>query len=129
LGGWVSMMFADVTTALPHVQAGTLRGLAVTGLSRDPLLPDLPSLHEAGLVGFDVASWNGLWAPAGTPKEIVARLNTEVRKIVDDPDVRAQFSAIGFNAFSSTPDEMSRFAEAQRVKWSKMIEDAGIERQ
>jgi tripartite-type tricarboxylate transporter receptor subunit TctC len=67
LGGSVSMMFADITTALPHVRARTLRGLAVTGPKRNSLLPDLPSMHEAGLTGFDVASWNGVWAPAKTP--------------------------------------------------------------
>jgi tripartite-type tricarboxylate transporter receptor subunit TctC len=129
LGGFVSMMFADVTTALPHVRANTLRGLAVTALNRNPLLPELPSLHEAGFPGFDVGSWNGLWAPAHTPGEIIAKLSIEVRKIVDDPEIKAQLAALGFEAFSSTPEEMSRYAEAQRVKWSKMIKDAGIEPQ
>jgi putative tricarboxylic transport membrane protein len=129
LGGFVSMMFADVTTALPHVRANTLRGLAVTGLNRNPLLPELPSLHEAGLTGFDVASWNGIWVPANTPKDIIARLNMEVRRIVDDSAVKAQFSALGFETFSSTPDEMRKYAEAQRIKWSAMIESAGIEPQ
>jgi tripartite-type tricarboxylate transporter receptor subunit TctC len=129
LGGSVSMMFADVTTVLPHVRAKTLRGLAVTGFERNSLLPDLPSLHEAGLTGFDVASWNGIWAPAKTPAEIVSRLNVEIRRIVDDPQIKAQFRELGFEAFSSTPDEMGRFAEVQRVKWLKMIKDAGIEPQ
>jgi tripartite-type tricarboxylate transporter receptor subunit TctC len=129
LGGSVSMMFADVTTALPHVRARTLRGLAVTGIKRNPLLPDLPSLHEAGLTGFDVASWNGIWAPAKTPAEIITRLSVEIRRIVDDPQIKAQLGELGFEAFSSTPDEMGRFAELQRAKWSKMIKDAEIEPQ
>jgi tripartite-type tricarboxylate transporter receptor subunit TctC len=129
LGDSVSMMFADVTTALPHVRAGTLRGLAVTALNRNPLLPDLPSLHEAGMNGFEVASWNGLWAPAKTAKEIIGKLNVEVRRIVDDPQIKAQLAHMGFDAFSSAPEEMAAYAEAQRVKWSKMIRDAGIELQ
>jgi tripartite-type tricarboxylate transporter receptor subunit TctC len=129
LGGFVSIMFADITTALPHVRANTLRGLAVTALNRSPLLPDLPSLHEAGLTGFDVGSWNGLWVPANTPNDIITRLNAEVRKIIDDREIKAQFGGLGFETFSSTPDEMGKYAEAQRVKWSKMIRDAGIEPQ
>jgi tripartite-type tricarboxylate transporter receptor subunit TctC len=129
LGGSVSMMFADVTTALPHVRAKTLRGLAVTGPKRNSLLPDLPSMHEAGLTGFDVASWNGVWAPAKTPAEIITRLNAEIRRIVDDPQIKTQLGELGFEAFSSTPDEMGKFAEVQRVKWSRMIKEAGIEPQ
>jgi tripartite-type tricarboxylate transporter receptor subunit TctC len=129
LGGQVSMMFVDITTALPHLKANTLRGLAVTAIERSVLLPDLPSLHESGLMGFDVASWDGIFAPAHTPSEIIARLNTELRKVIDDSQIKGQLAAMGFEATSSTPQELGDFAEAQRVKWAKMIKDAGIEPQ
>jgi tripartite-type tricarboxylate transporter receptor subunit TctC len=129
IGGRVSMMFADVTTALPHVNAMTLRGLAVTTLERSALLPNLPSLNEEGLTGFDVASRDGIWAPASTPRDIITRLNTEVRRIIDDPDIKAQFAAIGFETHSSTSEEMALHAKTQLAKWSKMIKDAGIEPQ
>jgi tripartite-type tricarboxylate transporter receptor subunit TctC len=129
LGGFVSMMFADVTTALPHVRSNALRGLAVTALNRSPLLPELPSLHEAGFTGFDVGSWNGLWAPANTPNEVITKLNTELRKIIDDPELKKQLAALGFDAVSGSPEETAKYAEEQRVKWAKMITDAGIEPQ
>jgi tripartite-type tricarboxylate transporter receptor subunit TctC len=129
LGGRVSMMFVDVSTALPHLRAETLRGLAVTTIERSALLPELPSLHELGLTGLDVASRDGIWAPAHTPNEIVARINGEVRRIIDDPEIKAQFAAIGFEASSSTPEEMATHAKNQLVNWSRMMKEAGIEPQ
>ena len=127
LGGRVSMMFTDLTTGLPHVKAGTLRALATTRLQRSALFPELPSLHEAGVTGFDMDSWAALFAPANTPREIVARLNGELRKIIDSPDVKSKLANLGFEAFSSSPDELDEFVKAQLVKWTKMIKDAGIQ--
>jgi len=129
LGGRVSVMFADVTTALPHVKANSLRGLMVIASNRSALLPDLPSLQEIGLAGFESPSWNAIFAPAHTPAEIISRLNSEVRKIVDDPGVRAQFAAMGFEAVSSTPQELAEFAKSDRAKWAKLVKDGGIEPQ
>jgi tripartite-type tricarboxylate transporter receptor subunit TctC len=129
LGGRVSVMFADVTTALPHVKADSLRGLMVIASKRSALLPDLPSLQEVGLAGFESPSWNAIFAPANTPVEIISRLNTELRKIVDDPGVRAQFAAMGFEAVSSTPQELAEFAKSDRARWAKLVKDAGIEPQ
>jgi tripartite-type tricarboxylate transporter receptor subunit TctC len=127
LAGRVSMMFADLTTALPHIQANTLRALGVTRKMRSKLFPDVPSLHEAGVTDFEMDSWAALFAPANTPPEIVALINTEVRRIIDDPEVKARIAAIGFEAFSSTPDELGDFVKVQLGKWAKMIKDAGIE--
>ena len=129
LGGRVSMMFADVTTALPHVRAGALRGLAVMASKRYAGLPDLPSLQELGLSGFSGPSWSGIFAPAHTPKDIVTVLNTEIRKVVNDPETKAQFAGLGFEAFSSTPLELSNLAQSDRIRWSQMIKDAHIEPQ
>ena len=127
LGGRVSMMFTDLTTGLPHVKAGTLRALATTRLQRSTLFPELPSLHEAGITNFDMDSWAGMFAPANIPPEIVTRLSAELRKIIDDSDVRGRLGALGFEAFSSTPEELGEFVKVQLVKWTRMIKDAGIE--
>ena len=127
IGGRVSMTFSDLTPGLPHVKAGTLRALAITRLVRSALLPDLPTFDESGLTGFEVESWAGFFAPAGTSPDIVTRLNTEMRKIIDDPKIKAQIANVGFEAFSSTPEELGEFVKVQLVKNAKMIKDAGIE--
>jgi tripartite-type tricarboxylate transporter receptor subunit TctC len=127
IGGRVSMSFSDLTPGLPHVKAGTLRALAITRLVRSTLLPDLPTFDESGLTGFEVESWAGFFAPAGTPPEIITRLNTEMRKIIDDPKIKAQIANVGFEAFSSSPQELGEFVKVQLAKNAKMIKDAGIE--
>ncbi len=127
LAGRVSMMFADLTTALPHVRAGTLRALAVTRLKRSALIPELPTLDEAGVKGFDMDSWAAIFAPAGTPSDIIALLNVELRKIIDSPEVKANLGNAGFEAFSSSPKELEDFAADQLGKWGQMIKDAGIQ--
>lgn len=127
IGGRVSMLFTDMATGLPHHKSGALRGLATTRLQRSALVPDLPTLDEAGVKGFDMDSWAAFFLPANTPPEIVTRLNTELRKIIDDPEIKAQIAATGFEAFSSSTDELDSFVKTQLVKWTKMIRDAGIQ--
>jgi tripartite-type tricarboxylate transporter receptor subunit TctC len=128
LAGRVSMMFADLTTAMPHVKAGTLRALALTRLQRSALFPELPTMDEAGVTGFELDAWAGIVAPARTPPEIVTQLNGELRKIIDNPDIKAKLKNVGFEAFSSTPEELGSFIKAQLDKWGKMVSDAGIKR-
>jgi tripartite-type tricarboxylate transporter receptor subunit TctC len=127
LAGRVSMMFADLTTALPHVKAGTLRALAVTRLKRSALVPELPTLDEAGVKGFNMDSWAAIFAPAGTPADVIRRLNAELRKIIDSPDVKSTLAKAGFEAFSSSPTELDELVKDQLGKWGKMIKDAGIQ--
>jgi tripartite-type tricarboxylate transporter receptor subunit TctC len=127
LGGRVSMLFTDMATGLPHHRSGALRGLATTRLQRSALVPELPTLDESGVKGFDMDSWAAFFLPANTPREIVTRLNTELRKIIDNPEVKARIAATGFEAFSSSPEELDAFNKAQLVKWTKMIKDAGIQ--
>jgi len=127
VAGRVSMMFTDLTTGLPHVQSGALRALAVTRLHRSSLFPELPTMDEAGVTGFDMDSWAGIVAPAGTPPEIVTRLNTELRKIIDSPDIKKMLGRVGFEAFSSSPKEMEDTIKVQLGKWGKMVKDAGIQ--
>ena len=123
------MMFVDVLTGLPHVNGKALKALAVTTKSRSALLPELPSMDEAGVKGFDITSWQGYLGPANMPKEMVTKLNAEIRKVVERPDVKSQLAERGMEAFSSTPEEFDKFVKDQLVLWEKLITDAGIEKQ
>jgi len=127
IAGRVSMAFSDLTPGLPHVNSGSLRALGITRLRRSTLLPDLPTFDEAGLKDFEVESWAGLFAPADTPAEIVARLNAETRRIVENRQIKAQIGQLGFEVFGSTPEELGEFVKAQLVRTSRMVKDAGIE--
>ncbi len=127
LGGRIPMMFIDLSPALPHFNAGTLRPLASTRLQRSTLLPEVPTLHESGIANLEVDAWAGLFAPANTPPEVVSRLNAEVRKILANPQVKEQIAKVGFETFSSTPEELGDFVKVQLTKWTKMIKDAGID--
>jgi tripartite-type tricarboxylate transporter receptor subunit TctC len=129
IGGRISMMFIDLAPGLEHVRAGTLRALAVTTRERSALLPDLPSLSEAGIPGYDVTSYAALFAPAGTPKEIVEKLNAEVQKIIANPEAKARIAVTGFDAFSGPPETLAAFVQSELVNWGKLIKDAGIEPQ
>jgi len=126
IAGRVSMMFADFTSAMPHVAAGTIRPLAISRIKRSTLYPDLPTLDEAGLKGFNLDAWGGLVAPAGTPAEIVTKLNVALRKVIDSPQVQAKFKNVGFEGFSSTPQELGDYMKAELADWGKMVKDAGI---
>jgi tripartite-type tricarboxylate transporter receptor subunit TctC len=129
IGGRVSMMFIDLAPGLEHVRAGTLRALAVTTKDRSALLPDLPSLHEAGIPGYNVTSWAGLFAPAGTPKEVVDRLNAEVQKIIANPEAKSRIAVTGFDAFSGPPETLAVFVQSELANWAKLIKESGIEPQ
>jgi tripartite-type tricarboxylate transporter receptor subunit TctC len=127
VGGRVSFMFVDLAAGLSQVKAGNLRALAVTTKERSAIMPDLPSMKDAGLPDFDLTSWNGIFAPANTPPDIVAKLNTELRKIIEKPEVKARLAEMGFDAFSSTPEELGAFVKTELVKWTKLVKEAGIE--
>jgi tripartite-type tricarboxylate transporter receptor subunit TctC len=126
IAGRVSMMFADFTVAMPHVSAGQVRALAVTRIKRSALFPDLPTLDEAGIKGFNLDAWAGLVAPAGTPPDVIAKLNGALRKIIDSPEVQAKFKNVGFEGFSSTPEELGNFIKVQLGEWGKMVKEAGL---
>jgi tripartite-type tricarboxylate transporter receptor subunit TctC len=129
MGGRVSMMFVDILTGLPHVNGNALRALAVTTKNRSPLVPHLPSMQEAGVPDFDISSWQGYFGPAGMPKEIVTRLNTEIRKIIENPEIKAKLATLGMDAFSGTPEQLEAFVKDQLVLWEKLITNAKIEKQ
>ncbi len=127
MAGRVSMMFADFTTAMPHVKAGTLRALAISRIKRSKLYPELPTMDEEGVKGFNLDAWAGLVAPAGTPPEIITKLNGALRKVIDSPEVQAKFKVIGFEGFSSTPEELEDYIKAQLVEWKQMVQEANIQ--
>jgi tripartite-type tricarboxylate transporter receptor subunit TctC len=126
IAGRVSMMFADFTSAMPHVEAGTVRPLAISRIHRSSLYPKLPTMDEAGVKGFNLDAWAGLVAPAGTPAVVVTKLNEALRKVIDSPDVQTKFKNVGFEGFSSTPEELGAFMKVQLGVWEKMVKDAGI---
>jgi tripartite-type tricarboxylate transporter receptor subunit TctC len=127
IAGRVSMMFADFTTAMPHVAAHTLRAVAVSRLKRSSLFPELPTMDESGLKGFNLDAWAGLVAPAGVPQSVIDKLNPVLRKIIDSPEVQTRFKNVGFEGFSSTPQELGDYIKAQLVEWQKMVKDANIQ--
>ena len=129
IGGRIDMMFTDVPSGLPHVTAKSLRALAVTTTKRSPLVPDLPTMQEAGVPDFDITSWQAYFGPAGLPKEIVTRLNSEIRKIIEKPEMKARLAELGMDAFSGTPEELDAFVKQQLVHWEKLITNAKIEKQ
>ncbi len=128
IAGRVSMMFVDVPTGLPHVNGKALKALAVTTKQRSALLPELPTMDDT-VKGFDITSWQGYLGPANMPKDIVVKLNAEIRKIVERPDIKAQLAERGMEAFSGTPEEFDAFLKEQLVLWEKLITAAGIEKQ
>jgi tripartite-type tricarboxylate transporter receptor subunit TctC len=128
IGGQVSMMFVDVAAGLANVRAGKLRALGVTTAEHSKLLPDLPPLADTpALKGFDINSWNGVFAPAGTPPEIVARLNKELVRIANDKTIAPQFANLGFDAFGGTPQQLGAFVASELVKWAKLVQAAKIQ--
>jgi tripartite-type tricarboxylate transporter receptor subunit TctC len=126
MGGQLSMMFDGIVTGLPAVKAGRLRALGVTTLKRWQGAPDIPTMSEAGLAGFEVNSWFGLLAPAGTPREIVQRLNSEVARSLREPDARERLYSIGAEPMSTTPEEFGAYIRSEMAKWAKVIKTAGI---
>lgn len=129
VGGQVDFMFTDLASGLPFVQSGQLRALAVSTAKRSDIVPDLPSMSEAGVKDFDLNSWNGYFGPAGMPPEIVERLNKAINQIVSNPAVRERLAGLGFDAFSGTPQDFAQFVKDQLELWGQLIRDAGIQRQ
>ncbi len=126
VGGQITMLFDGVVTALPRAKTGRLRVLAVTTAKRWQGAPDVPTVAEAGLPGFEVNSWYGLLAPAGTPREIVQRLNAEVARGLRAPDARERLYSIGAEPMAETPEAFAAYIQSEMVKWAKVVKAAGI---
>lgn len=126
LGGHVQLFNASIATLLPHVRTGKMRGLAVTGLKRSAMAPEFPTLDESGLPGFEVLTWFGILATAGTPREIVNRLNKEILQVVAQPAVKEQLLKLGFEVLTNTPEEYAAYLKQEHARWGKVIRDLGL---
>jgi tripartite-type tricarboxylate transporter receptor subunit TctC len=125
MGGQVVMMFDQPVSTLPHVRAGKLRVLAITSSKRFPTLPDIPTVAESGLPGFEAISWAGVCAPGGTPKDIVNRLQGEVARALKLPDISERLLRDGIEPIGSTPEQFQAHIEREKIKWSKVVRDSG----
>jgi tripartite-type tricarboxylate transporter receptor subunit TctC len=126
LGGQVQVMVAPTQAVTGHVKSGKLRGLGVTGSKRTPSLPDLPTLAEAGVPGYEAVGWFGLMAPAGTPREVVTTLNREVNRILQLADVKARLLELGAEPAALSPEQFLGFIRSDNAKWDKLIKERGI---
>ena len=127
LAGQVDMMIVDLTTSLPYVQSGKLKGLAVTSPQRSPLAPNLPTLNEAGVKGYEMSFWNAVYVPAKTPEPIVKRLNELFVNAMGKESVKAFVTKFGMEVYVSTPAELAKFQAAETVRWGDVIKRAGIQ--
>src|SRR5262245_61511195 len=126
LSGEIQMMFDNLPPQLSHIKSGKVRALAVTSLKRSPIVPDLPTLDEVGLKGYEVTAWFGLVAPASTPKPVVARLNEALNKTTQDPQVRKSLESNGATVIQGTPDAFRDYVKAQMVMWAPIVKRANI---
>lgn len=126
LGGHTTCMFDNLPSAMPHIKSGSLRAIAVTTAKRSNTLPDLPTIAESGVPGYDASSWFGLWAPASTPAALVSRLNEEIKTILAQPDVLQTLKDQGAEASPDSPDKFAAFIQAEATKWAKVVKTANI---
>ncbi len=126
IGGQIPLMFANLSAIVGNVRSGQLRALAVTSGQRAAALPDIPTVAESGVPGFEAATWFALVAPAGTPRDVLAKLNAEVRKAIALADVKQRFADLGMTAEDSTPEGLDAYIKSEIAKWGKVIRDADI---
>ncbi len=127
LGGQINIVFADISTTLPQIKAGKVNGLAVSTAKRSILAPDLPTMAEGGVKGYDLAAWFAAFVPAGTPRPVVEKLNQALMAAVNDPATRERLLAAGIEPETSTPDELKAFVGSEIAKWAEIVKAAGIQ--
>lgn len=126
LGGQVQLFFGSIASALPHVQGGKLKGIALTSSKRSRSAPQMPTIAESGVPGFEIYEWNALYVPAGTVPAIVTRLNTAINKLLETPDVQQRFFQLGAEVEPMTPAEVARYVRGEMAKWAKTVKETGI---
>ena len=125
MGGHVMMMFDNTPNVLSHVRSGKIKALAVTSLTRSPLAPEVPTVDEAGVPGYEINVWFGVVGPAGIPRDTVARLNSEINKILQMPDVRERFRNGGVEPVGGTPEKFGEHLRSEIIKWGKVVKESG----
>jgi tripartite-type tricarboxylate transporter receptor subunit TctC len=125
IGGQIDIMFDNMPSAIQHVRSGKLKPLAVTTAKRSPELPDVPTIAEAGVPGYEATSWFGMFAPAGTPAPVLAKLNGALVKVLADPEVKKKLAEQGAEAYSEKPEQFADFIRKESAKWSKVVKDSG----
>ena len=125
LGGHVAMFFSGMPPAMPHVRAGKLRPLAVTTAKRSPTVPDVPTMQESGMPGFDISNWFAYFVPRGTPPDTIAKLNSEINRALRLPDVREKLASVGAEVVGTTPQELEKFVQSESDKFAKLIKASG----
>lgn len=125
LGGHVAMFFSGMPPAMPHVRAGKLRALAVTTAKRSPTVPDVPTMQESGMPGFDISNWFAYFVPRGTPPDTIAKLNGEINRALKLPDVREKLASVGAEVVGTTPQELEKFVQSESDKFAKLIKASG----
>lgn len=126
LGGQIAMIWSDILVALPQIRAGKIRAIATTGAKRHYALPDVPTVTEAGLSGVEVNSWQGLFGPANMPRDLVARISTEVSRALAQTDVREFLSNLGFEPIGSSPEVFARHVQSEVTRWARVVKTAGV---
>ena len=127
LGGQTQALFPGLAAALPHIKAGKMRPIAVTGLKRHPLLPDVPTFEESGYKGFDGVQWYGIVGPANLPAPIVAQLNSEINKLLAQPELRERLSGEALEPMPMSPEQFASYIRDDIARWSKIAKERGIE--
>ena len=127
VAGQVATMAATILTGMPQIRAGRLRPLGITSAARSPIVPDIPTVAEAGLPGFESVQWYGVLAPARTPKDIITRLHDEVTRVLQQPEIKERLAGDGADLVGSTPEEFTRYIQSELTKWAKVARDAGIQ--
>ena len=125
LAGQLQLASMGFPVAMPHVQSGKLRAIAVTGATRSPLLPAIPTVSESGLTGFDVTSWYGVFGPAALPKEITGKLNAEISGAITAPELKERLTALGAEPSTKTPDQFAQYVREEIIKWAKVVRESG----
>ncbi len=125
LGNQIAIMFDNMPSAIQHVRSGKLRAIAVTTAKRSPELPDVPTIAEAGVPGYEATSWFGMFAPAGTPAPVVAKLNATIVKVLAMPDIKKKLAEQGAEAAGETPEQFAAFIQKESVKWGKVVKESG----
>ena len=129
LAGHVAAMSGTILSVMPHIRVGRLRGLGITSAARSSVVPEMPTISEAGLPGYEATQWYGMLAPAQTPKDIVARLHAEATRVLQQPEIKERFAGDGADSVGNTPEEFRRYIQSEITKWAKVAREAGIKQE